>query len=116
VIRLIVAWLKKTKSLADKCFAEMKIDSDLFLIDEDIAVVMSATELMGILHRMFLGCHRCLKFYVHNDLNALQVKKPVTKDFTGVDFLSKRVPRDQEYDVERYQNIIGHKSEDLAFG
>lgn len=87
VIRLIVAWLKKVRKLIAKCFPELKQDTDLYMIDEDIAVVMSVCELMGILQRLFVGCHRCLKYYVHNDINAIPVKNPVTKDFSQIDFV-----------------------------
>ena len=67
VIRLIVHWLKKAPELLEKCLPELSRESDLFLVDEDAALLMCACELMGILQRLFCGCHRALRFYLHFD-------------------------------------------------
>ena len=73
------------------------------MIDEDIAILVSVNEVMGMLNRILNGCHRCLRYYVYYDCNTVPTKKSITKDFSSIDFAQKRVPRDQEYDVDYYQ-------------
>ena len=103
VLRMITRWIAKVRKVQAKCFPQIKQESDLYLIDEDIALVQCVSELMGILHRLFNGCHRWLKYYVYHDCNTVPVKKTITKDFSSIDFLEKRVPKDQEYDVDYFQ-------------
>lgn len=69
VIRLVVAWLKKIPSVMQRCMTDLKKDSDLFLVDEDIALFLSSNEVMGMLKSIFCGCHRTLRYYVHFDEN-----------------------------------------------
>ena len=81
----------------------MKQESDLYLIDEDIALIMSAPEITGMLTRMLQGCHRCIRYFAHYDQDSIQVKYPVTKaELREVDFASKRIPRDQEFYIDYY--------------
>ena len=66
-IRLVVAWLQKIPALLPKCLAELRRDPEIYLVDEDAALVSCACELMGILQRLFCGCHRSLRYYTVSD-------------------------------------------------
>lgn len=92
VLRLIVAWLKKVPTIRQRCLVDLKADSDLYLVDEDVALFASSCELMGMLKGILCGCHRTLKFYAHCDQNQEAYKNSITKDFAGVDFVQQRTP------------------------
>lgn len=49
VISLIVHWLKLAPGLLETCLPNLRREPDLFLVDEDSALLQSAPELMGIL-------------------------------------------------------------------
>ena len=69
VIRLVVAWLRKAPSLLQKCLSDLRKEPELYLVDEDAALLQCACELMGLLQRLFCGCHRSLRYYAFNDSN-----------------------------------------------
>jgi len=48
-IRLVIAWLKKVPPLLQKSLRDARAESDIFLVDEDTAIVQSVHEVMGIL-------------------------------------------------------------------
>jgi hypothetical protein len=116
-IELVVIWLKYLPNVFKKSMAELRVDYDLFLVDEDIAIVQSVNEVMGMLQRIFLGCHRAIRFYKHFDLNQEQ-RSPdsVTKDYTNIDFVKRRIPIDDEYDIDEVKNQIYQKHNQLIFG
>jgi len=68
-IRVVIAWMKKVPPLLQKSLRDARAESDIFLVDEDVAIVQSVHEVMGILQRIFCGCHRCMRFYMHYDCN-----------------------------------------------
>lgn len=74
VIRLVVAWLRKAKEIVKTAGPDFRRDPDIFLVDEDVAILAACPELMGLLDRMFCGCHRCLRYYLYYDKNV--IKKP----------------------------------------
>ena len=49
---------------------DIKKDSDIFLVDEDVAIYQSYYEIFGLLHRFFLGCHRCIRFFLMYDIEV----------------------------------------------
>jgi hypothetical protein len=107
VIKLIVAWLRKAATLIGRCFRELKAEPDLALIDEEAALVMCANELMGLLYRFLCGCHRCLRFYIHYDKNAKEFANPIHRVYEDVDFQARRIPPDQDYDIDTVRENVG---------
>ncbi|CDW78729.1 UNKNOWN [Stylonychia lemnae] len=105
VIRLIVTWLKKLPKLLH-LQSQIKVNPDLFLIDENIAIIQSGYELMDILKKLFGCCHRCIKFYIENDKNPIQFENPVTKSYAGIDFEIRRKSPDDLTDVEDIREQI----------
>lgn len=89
-----------------QCFRELKTDPDISLIDEDAALVQCACELMGLMHRFLCGCHRCLRFYIHYDRNPLPFEKSVTRVYEDVDFNARRIPSDQDYDIDAVRDSV----------
>lgn len=114
-IRLVIAWLKKVPSLLPKCLKELKQEAELFLVDEDAAILLSVTEVIGTLQRLFAGCHRCMRFYMHYDTNQTKSENSITKDFLGVDFVARRTPI-EDYDIDELRERIYNKADDLVFG
>jgi hypothetical protein len=56
----------------------VKVNPDLFLIDENIAIMQCAYELTDILRKILCGCQRCFKYYLLNDRQAQPNDKGVT--------------------------------------
>jgi ubiquitin carboxyl-terminal hydrolase 9/24 len=71
---------------------------------------------MGILQRLFCGCHRALRFYQYFDQNQEDFKEPVTKVFKGADFLQRRTPTDHDVDIDGLKERIAARADDLVFG
>jgi hypothetical protein len=98
VVRCCIAWLKKAPSLLASQ-ADQKKDSDIYLVDEDLALLLSGSELMGLLQRFFCGCPRSLRYYLYSDRNPEKfensIVKPINADFTQYNFAE-----DAEMDVE----------------
>ena len=84
-LRLVVAWLKKATRVQQYCLQLIRLDPDFYLIDKDVALYKSLIEVMGILKRVFCGCHRCLRFYLLHDLN--QEKHPGGQINSGIGHL-----------------------------
>lgn len=116
VIGLIVEWLKLAPGLLERCLPELRREPDLFLVDEDAALLRSAEELMWMLQRLFCGCHRALRFYLHFDQDQVEFKEPVTKLFPGVDFKQRRTRDQDAVDIDSLKQRIDAKSDDLVFG
>jgi hypothetical protein len=79
VVRLVVAWLRRATELVKTAGPDLRRDSDLFLVDEDVAVLASCPEVMGLLDRLLCGCHRCLRYYLHRDKDVQTFANPVTE-------------------------------------
>lgn len=94
VINLVVLWLKKIPEIMQKSFKEMKMEPDMPLIDEDAALVSCCCELMGLLHRFWCGCHRCLRYYIHYDRQPKSFANPIAKQYPEIDFIGRRIPPD----------------------
>jgi hypothetical protein len=54
-------WLKEIPALLQKVSPDIRKDSDIFLVDEDVAVFQAYPELLGLLHRFFLECFSILQ-------------------------------------------------------
>ena len=68
-LKLVVAWLKKAIEIQEYSEYLLQQDTDLFLIDRKVALYFCAYEIMGILQRLFVGDHRCIRFYILYDFN-----------------------------------------------
>lgn len=75
----------------------MKVNSDLFLIDENIAILMCHYEFLDILKKLFCQCHRCLRYYLLFDKNPISFEKSVTGDFGNIDFEKERRKEEEDY-------------------
>jgi hypothetical protein len=81
-------WLKEIPALLQKVSPDIRKDSDIFLVDEDVAVFQAYPELLGLLHRFFLGCHRCLRYFLFFDREVEEFKKvPVTINTNNISFV-----------------------------
>jgi len=69
IIDLVVAWLKKVPKLLQKTLVDLRRNPELYLVDEDVALVQCCCELMGLLQRLFCCCHRSLRYYSYYDEN-----------------------------------------------
>ena len=117
VIRLVVAWLRKTKEIVQTAGPDYRRDPDIFLVDEDVAILAACPEIMGLLDRMFCGCHRCLRYYVFYDKNVINKPNMVSDpQHTDTDFQCLRQADEQEYDVELLRERVRSKDKDLVFG
>lgn len=56
------------------------------MIDENIAILLSAYELVDILKKIFCYCSRCYKYYQLNDKSAVAYEKSVTQNFDHIQF------------------------------
>ena len=68
-IRLIVAWMRKVPTILQKTLKDTRKDADIFLVDEDAAIVQSYPELAGVLQDLFCACHRSMRYYSYWDQN-----------------------------------------------
>jgi len=114
VIRCCIAWLKKAPSLLQSQQDQRK-DSDIYIVDEDLALLNSGSELMGLLQRFFCGCPRSLRYYLYFDRNPEKFEKTIVKQFKA-DFTTYTLNEDVDMDVEQNRDRIYNKAEDLVFG
>ena len=86
------------------------MNSDLFLIDENIAILLSAYELMDMLKKIFGGCHRCMKYYLLNDKAQVSLTdKSVTNSFSHVNFEEANRRDEEEIDIDVVKDIINNR-------
>jgi len=117
VVRLVVAWLLKAATMLKTAVPDMRREPDLFFVDEDVALLASGPELLGLLRRLLCGCHRCLRYYVHYDKNAKPFANPVTNPaHQEQDFKARRTPLEQDYDVDQIRERVLEREDDLVFG
>jgi hypothetical protein len=92
------------------------VNSDLFLIDENIAILQCAYEFFDILKKLFCGCLRCIKYYILNDREAISFENDqITLKFEDRKF-EELVKKDEEdIDTDAYKSIISNRKE-LVFG
>ena len=85
------------------------------MIDENIAILLSAYELMDILKKILLCCHRCARYFYLNDKNPLDVgNKKVTTDFNK-DFERSRKKDEEELDIDDIKEMILNRK-GMVFG
>jgi len=70
---------------------------------------------MGLMHRFLCGCHRCLRFYIHYDKNVRECANPIHRVYEDVDFQARRVPADQDYDIDSVRENVA-RQQDLVYG
>ena len=86
------------------------------MIDENIAIIQSAYELLDIMKKILGGCHRCLKYYLLNDKAQVPLTdKSVTKDLSHVNFEESNRKDEEEIDVEFVKDIISNRK-NIQFG
>ena len=82
------------------------MNSDLFLIDENIAVLQSAYEITDMLKKIFGGCHRCIKYYLLNDKAAIAFEKPITNSYTHMNFEENNLQDEDLIDNDKVKEMI----------
>jgi len=116
-IELVVAWLKYVPTVFKKTMSELRVDKDLYLVDEDIAIVQSVTEVMGVLRRIFCGCHRAIRLFMYYDINQQERQEnSISRDYTNQDFIKRRSSEKNDYDIDEVKNQIYSKNNMLIFG
>lgn len=91
------------------------MNSDLNMIDENIAILMSYYELMDILKKIFCCCHRCMRHYLLWDKNVVKFEKPVAFIQNEVPFETLRKKDDEDYDIDEIKENIVHRK-NMVFG
>lgn len=85
------------------------MNSELFLIDEGVALLMCYYEFFDILKKLFCCCHRCIRYYVMFDKNTYSFDNPVTLSFENVDFAKNRKNTEEEYDLDEVKEAINNR-------
>lgn len=67
VLRLITAWLRKLPKILSKSLQVLNKNMELFLIDEDLALLECQSEIYLTLKAFFCGCHRNVRIYAYYD-------------------------------------------------
>lgn len=63
----------------------------MFLVDEDLALLESQSELFLTLKSFFCGCHRNLRIYAYYDRPLETFDKSITNpEYKDFDFVNKR--------------------------
>jgi hypothetical protein len=91
------------------------VNPDLFLIDENIAILMCHYEFLDILKKLFCQCHRCIRYYLLFDKNTIQFDKPVTLSFDNINFEKNRKKDEEDYDLDEVRDMIIHRK-NLEYG
>jgi hypothetical protein len=78
----------------------LKVNSDLFLIDENIAILQCSYELLDILKKLFGCCHRCIKYYQLHDKKPIVYENAVTQKFDHINFEGARKKDEEEIDID----------------
>lgn len=85
------------------------MNSDLYLIDSNIAIIMCWPEFVDILRKIFGCCHRCARYYLLFDKKQFKYDQLITIDETETDFEARRKKDDDEIDIGEVQEIIKNK-------
>jgi len=93
----------------------VKVNADLFLIDENIAILQSYYEIFDILKKLLCNCHRCMRFYLLKDKNVIKFDQPVANAPEETDFEANRIANEDEIDIDEVkENLLLKKN--LVFG
>ena len=101
-MRLIAAWTKKIPSIMHRSHNTLFKNPELFLVDEDVALLECQTELFATLKTIFCGCHRNLRIYAYYDRNmeSFEQDKVITNsEHTERDFEKERHLPDDDYNA-----------------
>jgi hypothetical protein len=82
----------------------VKVNSDLFLIDENIAILLSYYELFDILKKLFCCCHRSIKYYLLHDKNVIPCENAVAQCENGSIFESLRKKDEEDYEIDEVKD------------
>lgn len=80
----------------------------MYLIDENIAILLSAYELMDILRKILCSCYRCARYFFINDKNPIQLSKMVTQTINR-DFERSRKRDEEDIDIDEIKEMIVSK-------
>ena len=86
----------------------------MYLIDENIAIMLSAYELMDILKKILCCCHRSAKYYFLNDKNQVAFNKMATEQINR-DYERLRKRDEDEADIDEIKELIVSRR-GLVFG
>jgi len=101
VLRFITGWFRRAKKLIP-LYSQIKVNPDLFLIDENIAVLQSVYEICDMLKKIFGGCHRCIKYYILNDKQVVPLENAVTDNaFNQMNFEEKNIQDEDLIDNDK---------------
>jgi hypothetical protein len=114
VLRFIIGWFRRAKKLIP-LYSQIKVNSDLFLIDENIAVLQSAYEITDMLKKIFAGCHRCIKYYLLNDKAAIAFENGVTNSYTHMNFEENNQQDEDQIDNDKIKEQIFSRK-NIVFG
>ena len=94
---------------------EQRMNPDLYLIDENHAILNCYYEFMDILKRIFGGCHRSLVYYLLFDKNPEPCDEAykITIDFPQ-NFEEERKKDEDELDIDETKEKIYKKN--VIFG
>jgi ubiquitin carboxyl-terminal hydrolase 9/24 len=91
------------------------VNPDLFLIDENIAILQCAYEFLDILRKIFCGCHRCYKYYLLNDKAEITYEKGVTNSYGHLNFEEGVKKEEDEIDLDQVKDNISNRK-NIVFG
>lgn len=113
ILELIVHYLKLVPDML-KAFNEEKVSSDLYLVDENIAIIKCLPEFTETLKTIFCQNARCLRFYLRYDRAPEEPKTNICKPFKERDFeVQKMKMEDLQFDEIRE---LMFKTRELNFG
>ena len=86
------------------------------MIDENIAILLSAYELLDMMKKILGGCHRCLKYYLLNDKTQIALtEKSVSANFSHVNFEESNRRDEEEIEIEVVKDTIANRK-NIQFG
>jgi hypothetical protein len=106
-LRLMIVYLRKMPKLFKTALSDFRKESDMFLIDEDVALIAANSELFLTLKSLLCGIHRTLRLAAFYDKNIEEYKVMVTnKKYHTEDFESYRLNQEMEFPAEDYRDRL----------
>lgn len=86
----------------------------MYLIDQNIALLLCTYEIVDIMKKIYCGCIRCIKFYLLHDKAADKSEKGVTANFEHLTFEPKYA-NDDQVDIEAVKDQVYYRK-GLVYG
>jgi hypothetical protein len=116
-LRLMIVWLRKVPKLFKTALKDYKKNNDMFLIDEDVALLSASAELFLTLKSLFSGIHRTMRLAAFYDKNVEEYKNMVSNErFHKEDFEGQRLNENSEFPAEDYRDRLAVYDDTLVFG